>query len=40
MGWFEHGSTIIVVTPPEWRPEPGLREGAMVRMGAALMRRE
>ncbi len=37
MGWFEHGSTIILVAPPECRPVAGLETGARIRMGEALM---
>jgi len=35
MGWFEHGSTILVIAPPECRPA-ALREGQTIRMGEAL----
>jgi phosphatidylserine decarboxylase len=38
MGWFEHGSTIVVLAPPGFALEPGLREGASLRMGQPLMR--
>lgn len=38
MGWFEHGSTIIVLTPPGFALAEGLREGVRIRAGAALMR--
>jgi len=37
MGWFEHGSTIIVLAPERWRPSPGLFEGAHIRMGEPLL---
>jgi phosphatidylserine decarboxylase len=37
MGWFEHGSTIIVLAPPGVRLRPGVVEGAAVRMGQALL---
>jgi phosphatidylserine decarboxylase len=37
MGWFEHGSTIIVLAPPGVRLGPGVVEGAAVRMGQALL---
>jgi len=36
LGWFEHGSTIIVFAPPGFRL--CVREGAVIRMGRALMR--
>jgi len=39
LGWFEHGSTIIVLAPPGFRPCPGLAQGARIRMGQALLRR-
>ena len=38
MGWFEHGSTIIVLLPPGFEPAPGVQEGARVKAGQALFR--
>jgi phosphatidylserine decarboxylase len=38
MGWFEHGSTIIVLAPPGIRPGEGVFQGARVQMGQALLR--
>jgi phosphatidylserine decarboxylase len=38
LGWFEHGSTIIVFAPPGFRLCNEVREGTLVRMGRALMR--
>jgi phosphatidylserine decarboxylase len=38
MGWFEHGSTIIVFAPPGATLSEGVREGGRIRMGQALMR--
>jgi phosphatidylserine decarboxylase len=38
MGWFEHGSTIIVFAPEGITLCDGIREGGRVRMGEALMR--
>lgn len=38
LGWFEHGSTIIVFAPPGFRLCDDVREGTVVRMGHALMR--
>jgi phosphatidylserine decarboxylase len=38
MGWFEHGSTIIVFAPAGFQFADGLGEGANVRMGQALLR--
>jgi phosphatidylserine decarboxylase len=38
MGWFEHGSTIIVFAPDGFALCEGVREGATIRMGERLMR--
>jgi phosphatidylserine decarboxylase len=38
MGWFEHGSTILVFAPPGAALVEAIREGGRVRMGQALMR--
>ena len=38
MGWFEHGSTIIVFAPPGFTLAQGIAPGAVVRAGQALMR--
>jgi phosphatidylserine decarboxylase len=38
MGWFEHGSTIIVFAPPGFVVDAALREGDVLRMGQALLR--
>ena len=38
MGWFEHGSTIIVFAPKGFALCPGIRDGEIVRMGRPLMR--
>ncbi len=40
MGWFEHGSTIIVFAPQGISLCGQLREGERIRMGQALMRIE
>jgi phosphatidylserine decarboxylase len=37
MGWFEHGSTIIVLAPPGIRLAEGVIEGARVQMGRPLL---
>lgn len=37
MGWFEHGSTIIVFAPAGFSLCAGVREGESVRMGGGLM---
>lgn len=39
MGWFEHGSTIIVLAPRGYVLCDGLQEASRVRMGQALLRR-
>jgi phosphatidylserine decarboxylase len=38
MGWFEHGSTIIVLAPDGFRLDPSVAEGEAVRMGRPLLR--
>ena len=38
MGWFEHGSTIIVLAPRGMLLADGLREGDRIRVGQALLR--
>jgi phosphatidylserine decarboxylase len=40
MGWFEHGSTIIVLAPPGYALERGVMRGIRVRAGEGLMRFE
>jgi phosphatidylserine decarboxylase len=37
MGWFEHGSTIIVFTPAGFDLIDGVREGARIKAGRAIM---
>jgi phosphatidylserine decarboxylase len=37
MGWFEHGSTIIVFAPPGLHLCDRLYEGARIQMGQPLM---
>jgi phosphatidylserine decarboxylase len=39
LGWFEHGSTIIVLTPDRFSFCDNVREGARIRMGQPLLRR-
>ena len=39
MGWFEHGSTIIVFAPPGGCLAEGIEEGTRLRMGQALLQR-
>ena len=38
MGWFQHGSTILVFAPPGFRLAPGIVPGARLRAGQPLMR--
>jgi len=38
MGWFEHGSTIILLAPPGFALAESIAEGTSVRAGEALMR--
>jgi phosphatidylserine decarboxylase len=37
MGWFEHGSTIIVFAPKDFALADAVRQGATIRMGRPLM---
>ncbi len=39
LGWFEHGSTIIVFAPRGFTLRAGLQNGDRIRMGEALMHR-
>ena len=39
LGWFEHGSTIIVFVPPGSALVAGIHEGGRVQMGQALLAR-
>jgi phosphatidylserine decarboxylase len=39
LGWFEHGSTIIVFMPPGHELAPGIASGQRIQMGQALLRR-
>lgn len=38
LGWFQHGSTIVVIGPKAFRLREDLETGARVRMGEVLMR--
>jgi phosphatidylserine decarboxylase len=38
LGWFEHGSTIIVFAPAVFELCEGIEFGQQIRMGQALMR--
>ncbi|MFW5332539.1 archaetidylserine decarboxylase [Hydrogenophaga sp. ZJX-1] len=37
LGWFEHGSTILVLAPPGLALDPTLRDGHRIHMGEALL---
>jgi phosphatidylserine decarboxylase len=37
MGWFEHGSTIVVFAPAGVRLHAGIQPGARLKAGQALM---
>lgn len=37
MGWFQHGSTILVFVPPGMSLAPGIEPGVRIRMGQALL---
>jgi phosphatidylserine decarboxylase len=37
LGWFEHGSTILVFAPPGFELRPGLVSGERLRMGEPLL---
>jgi len=39
MGWFEHGSTILLFVPPGHELAPGVATGARIQAGAPLLRR-
>lgn len=39
MGWFEHGSTIILFVPPGFAFADGIAEGQPIRAGQSLLRR-
>ena len=38
MGWFQHGSTIVLFAPGEFTLCDQVREGVTIRMGQPLMR--
>ena len=38
MGWFQHGSTIVMFAPGEFSLCDHVREGATIRMGQPLLR--
>ena len=38
MGWFQHGSTILLFAPRGFQLCEGLQPGARLRMGQAMLR--
>jgi phosphatidylserine decarboxylase len=40
LGWFEHGSTIIILAPGDFTFCDGISEGTRIRAGQALLRRK
>ena len=38
MGWFQHGSTIIVFAPDGFELCASVREGSIIRVGQPLLR--
>lgn len=38
MGWFEHGSTILIFVPPGFEWADGVASGARIQMGQSLLR--
>jgi phosphatidylserine decarboxylase len=38
MGWFEHGSTILIFVPPGFEWTDGVVSGARIQMGQSLLR--
>ena len=38
MGWFQHGSTVIMLAPKGFALDAGLDQGSRVRMGQPLLR--
>ena len=39
LGWFEHGSTIIVLAPENFEFADNVADGTRVRAGEALLRK-
>jgi phosphatidylserine decarboxylase len=37
LGWFEHGSTILVLGPAGFRLCEGVGEGKLIKMGEPLL---
>jgi phosphatidylserine decarboxylase len=38
MGWFEHGSTIVLLAPEAFTLHEDVREGMTIRAGQSLLR--
>ena len=39
MGWFEHGSTIVMFAPSTWAPVAGLETGRPIKLDEPLLQR-
>lgn len=39
LGWFEHGSTVVMLVPAHYHWVEGLREGSSLKMGQVLLQR-
>jgi phosphatidylserine decarboxylase len=39
LGWFEHGSTIVILAPGNWAFAEGIQLGKVIRIGEPLFRR-
>jgi phosphatidylserine decarboxylase len=40
MGWFQHGSTILIFAPQGFALAEGIQDGQEIRMGRSLLVRE
>ena len=40
MGYFQHGSTIVMLFSDDYNFQPTLKEGSIIRVGEAIMFRE
>jgi phosphatidylserine decarboxylase len=40
LGWFEHGSTIIILATGDFTFSEGIAEGTRIRAGQALLKRK
>lgn len=39
LGWFEHGSTVVMLVPAHYQLEEGLQEGGCLKVGQVLLQR-